>query len=548
MNKDKKISLVFIYTAYVFFLVGTLCGLIQGMVRGGQLELPSWLNYYKVLTTHGITLALLFTTYFIYGFFFAGIHRTLGDMTKGVRNTGWFGYWMMLVGTILAVIMVGSDQATVLYTFYAPLKASPYFYIGLALYVVGSWVSGIAMMVHYYSWKKRNKGALTPLFGHMTVGTIILWIVACLGVAATVLFQLIPWSFGLVDKIDILLSRTLFWYFGHPLVYFWLLPAYAYWYVSVPKIIGGKIFSDGLARLAFVMFLLFSIPVGFHHQLMEPGIAHGWKFIQVALTLMVVIPSLLTAFSMFATFESAGRNKGANGLLGWWKKLPYNDVRFLAPFIGMLFFIPAGIGGIINASYQLDEIVHNTLWIVGHFHITVGATVVMTFFGITFWLVPYLTGSKFTKEINALGIIQTILWTFGMFIMSTSMHALGFEGAPRRTAMMLYKDHPQAQEWFQGIIANHMYVPIGASFLFISSLIMIYTFIKMVHFSPKVAEEEVEEFPISETETTPDTPKILENWKLWTVVCFILIILAYGVPVWDMIQNSPIGSEGFKTW
>ena len=115
----------------------------------------------------------------------------------------------------------------------------------------------------------------------MSVVTMLLWQIATIGVAAEVLIQLIPWSFGWVDTINVLLSRTLFWYFGHPLVYFWLLPAYICWYVIIPKIIGGKIFSDALARLSFILFLLFSIPVGFHHQLMEPGISPLWKYIQV---------------------------------------------------------------------------------------------------------------------------------------------------------------------------------------------------------------------------------------------------------------------------
>jgi len=130
-SKDKQLAFAFISAAFLFFFIGTICGLLQGLVRGGVMELPNWLNYYKVLTTHGVSLALLFTTYFIYGFLFAGIHRTMGEMSAKVRATGWIGFWMMLAGTLLAVAMVSSDKATVLYTFYAPLKASPYFYIGL---------------------------------------------------------------------------------------------------------------------------------------------------------------------------------------------------------------------------------------------------------------------------------------------------------------------------------------------------------------------------------------------------------------------------------
>ena len=78
----------------------------------------------------------------------------------------------------------------------------------------------------------------------------------------------------------------------------------------------------------------------------------------------------MTAFSIFAIFETSGRKKGGVGLFGWLKKLPWTDVRFFAPFVGMLFFIPGGAGGIINASNQINAVVHNTIWVTGHFHIT----------------------------------------------------------------------------------------------------------------------------------------------------------------------------------
>ena len=166
----------------------------------------------------------------------------------------------------------------------------------------------------------------------MTAINNVMWIVCTIGVAATVLFQFIPWSLGWVDTINITLSRTLFWYFGHPLVYFWLLPAYMVWYVVIPKVLGGRGFSDNLARLAFVLFLFFSIPVGIHHQLVDPGIDAFWKGLQVVLTFMVIVPSLMTAFSMFAVFETYGRSQGAKGLLDWFKKLPWTDARFVLVF------------------------------------------------------------------------------------------------------------------------------------------------------------------------------------------------------------------------
>ncbi|GGF19646.1 cytochrome c oxidase subunit I [Halobacillus andaensis] len=543
---DRKVTQYNLGFAYIAFIIGTLCGLLQVFIRNDALQLPSWLDYYQVLTAHGVLLALVFTTFFIFAFFQAGMSRTLGSFGSKVVLWSWIGFWVTTLGTFLAVIMIVSGKASVLYTFYAPLQAHPIFYIGLALFVVGTWIQSFALIGHYRVWRKANKGELSPLFAFMTIATLILWIIACLGVVATVLFQFIPWSLGWVDGINVELSRSLFWYFGHPLVYFWLLPAYIAWYVIVPKIIGGKVFSDSLARMSFVLFILFSIPVGFHHQLTEPGIASFWKFLQTVLTFMVIIPSLMTAFSIFATFELRGRELGGKGLFGWVTKLPWKDVRFTSIFVAMFFFIPGGAGGIINASFQLNEVIHNTLWVVGHFHITVGTPVAMTFFGLTFWLIPYLSGRKFTKSLQKLAFLQVGTWAVGMLLMSTAQHLLGLLGAPRRTAYTGY-NHEQAQGWFEGLVSNHVTMAIGGSILFLSASLLVFIVIQLWWFAPYADENSKVEFPIAISDKER-TPKILENWKVWIGIAIVLIAVAYTVPLAEMIQHAPNGSTGFKTW
>ncbi|WP_186577849.1 b(o/a)3-type cytochrome-c oxidase subunit 1 [Aquibacillus kalidii] len=525
------------YVAFISLFIGGLMGLLQTLVRSGTLVLPFGISYYQLLTVHGVILALVLTTFFIIGFQFALMSKTVG-MSDKQRDSAWFGFWIMLFGTVTTAITILLGKANVLYTFYAPLKAYPTFYIGLALVVVGSWIGCFTNFRQLYVWKKKHPGEKSPLLAFMVVINMLLWFIATLGVAATVIIQLIPWSLGMVDTVNVLVSRTLFWYFGHPLVYFWLLPAYMAWYAIIPKIIGGKIFSDSLARLAFVLFLMFSIPVGFHHQLTEPGIDPVWKFIQVVLTFMVIIPSLLTAFSMFATFEVTGRSKGYTGLFGWLKGLPWKDVRFFAPMVGMITFIPAGTGGIINASNQMNQVVHNTIWVTGHFHLTVGTTVILTFFGISYWLIPSLTGRKLTKKINTLGMIQTIVWAFGMSIMSGSMHIAGLLGAPRRSSYSTYGGSEQATEWIGYQIAQ----AIGGSILFIGIILMVYIFFYMVFAAPKGQEE----FPIAEvSEDAEPTPKFLENWKLWIGITVALILFAYTIPFLDIIHHSPPGSPGF---
>src|SRR5690625_162886 len=467
--------------------------------------------------------------------------KTTGGYNKAELVLGWVGFWTMLVGTISAAIMILLNEATVLFTFYAPLQAHVIFYIGLALVIVGTWIIGFVIFKLHARFCKENPNVQTRLLSYMAVITMLMWQIASIGVAVTVIFQMIPWALGWVETIDVLLSRTLFWYFGHPLVYFWLLPAYMMWYAIMPKIIGGKIFSDSLARFTFILLLLFSIPVGFHHQLTEPGIDPFWKYIQVILTMVVVIPSMMTAFYMFATFEARGRELGAKGMFGWLKKMPWKDARFLAPFVGALFYIPGGAGGIINASNQMNQVVHNTIWVTGHFHLTAATTSMLTFFGIAYWLVPSVTGRKFTKSMNKLGILQTILWSVGMLIMSTAMHWQGLLGGPRRSAYSEYLGNADTAAWGPYQMAQ----AIGGSILFLGMIVMIIIFINLAFFAPKGEEE----YPIAEVANAAIMPpKVFENWKLWTAVTLALVLFAYTIPLIDIIQSAPPGAKGYKFW
>jgi len=540
-RKDGKLVVAHILVAFIALLIGGVAGLLQSMVRSGSLKLPFNIGYYELLTAHGVLMAIIFTTYFIIGFLYSGVSHTLGGKLLPIVNRmGWLGFALMTAGTALGVVMILTGKASVLYTFYAPLKASPYFYISLVFIVVGSWISGWGIFYQFKYWKKTHQGLTSPLFAFMAVVTFLMWQIATLGVAAEVLIQLIPWSFGWVETINVMLSRTLFWYFGHPLVYFWLMPAYMCWYVIIPKIIGGKIYSDALARLAFILLLLFSIPVGFHHQLMEPGISPFWKFLQVVLTFMVVVPSLMTAFSLFATFELNGRAKGAKGLFGWVRVMPWRDVRFFAPFMGMLIFIPAGAGGLINASNQMNAVIHNTLWVTGHFHLTVATSVALTFFGITYWLIPAVTGRVLTKRMNKLGIIQTVIWCVGMFFMSGAMHLSGLFGAPRRTAFTTYEGNADAMSWMPYYVG----MAIGGTVLFIGVLLMVYNVFALLK-----APQGATEYPIGETmEQAETTPAYLERWGVWISLSVVLILIAYSIPLMDMIMHPGVGSKGFVTW
>lgn len=541
LKSESKLVMAYMYVAFISLFIGATAGLLQTLERSGKFTLPSFISYYQILTVHGVILGLVLTTFFILGFMLSAQSKTTGGYNKTERCLAWTSFYVMLTGVIMATVMILMNEATVLYTFYAPLQAHVIFYIGLALVIVGSWIDGFVIFKRHARFRKENPGKRTPLLSYMAVITMLMWQIASIGVAVTVVGQTIPWALGWVDGINVLLSRTLFWYFGHPLVYFWLLPAYMMWYAIMPKIIGGKIFSDSLARFTFILLLLFSIPVGFHHQLTEPGIDPFWKYIQVILTMVVVVPSMMTAFSLFATFEARGRELGAKGLFGWVKKLPWKDARFFAPFVGMLFFIPGGAGGIINASNQMNQVIHNTIWVTGHFHLTAATSVMLTFFGIAYWLIPSLTGRQYTPAMNRLAILQTVLWAVGMTIMSTSMHWQGLLGAPRRSAYSEYLGNADTAAWGSYQIAQ----AVGGSILFIGMIVMLVIFINLAFFAPKGSTE----YPVAKVnKLEAQPPKVFENWPLWIGLTLALVLFAYTIPLIDIIQNAPPGAKGFKLW
>src|SRR5699024_1022343 len=406
--EDARLTLIYLFVSFLALLIGGFLGLIQGLERAGLIQMPSWFDYYQTLTAHGVLLILVFTTTFLVAYLYSGMSHTLGGLLPGVRKMGWAAFGMLIIGVILTSTTIVMGEASVLFTFYPPMQASPWFYIGLVFIVLGIWVAAFGVFINVANWRKRHRGQHVPLFSYVAVGIFVLLFFGTLVVTYEVL-SFIPSAFGWMEKINVMVSRTLFWSFGHTLVNVWYLTAVSAWYVAVPIIIGGRLFSDTLSRVVVFLLVILNIPGGFHHQIVDPGFSQGLKFMHVFMSLSIGFPSLMTAFAMFAVFERAGRRKGGKGLFGWFKKLPWGDARFLAPFIAMVAFIPGGAGGIAQTNNQLNQVVHNTLWVTGHFHLTVGTTVALTFFGIAYWLIPHLAKREFTPKMNKLGIIQTII-------------------------------------------------------------------------------------------------------------------------------------------
>ncbi len=537
MRSENRVVIAHVYTATAAIALGAIFGVFQGFSRAGALSAPAWFDYYRILTMHGVLMALVFTTFFITGLSLFVTYRAIPR--QRALAIGWIGWLVMLLGTAMAAVEILLGNATVLYTFYAPLKASPWFYIGATILVLGTWIVAYEIFENVLYWRKSNPGKPVPLVVFCAAATFVMWVVATLGVVAE-MAMLIPWAFGWVPKVNVLLTRLFFWYFGHPLVYFWIMGAYIIWYNIIPKRYGGNVFSDALTRLTFIMLILLSTPVGIHHEFMDPGISSVWKALFTVTTYGVVIPSFITAFAIFASFELAAIKQGRKGFIATVRSLPWNDPAFSGAAYGMLLFILGGFGGLVNASYSMDAVVHNTIWVVGHFHVTVGGPVALTFLGAAYWMIPRLTGRALWKPEWAL--MQTRLWFVGMLVMSFSMHFAGLLGAPRRTSVVTYGGAAAAAAWQPYMIA----AAAGGLLLFLAILMFVAVAVGTLLQNKKTESMEFEfAVPAMPAQATPGA---LQHLFRWGALALVLAVLVYAGPVGELVHAPGYSVAGMRTW
>ena len=521
MRNVERLCLAHFWVAFAAFVIACVLGTWQMWVRsplGAHLGTPE--QYFMSVTAHGVAMAYVLTTFFIMGFGYFVAVTALNRPLPG-KAWAWSAFWMSIAGVAMVLVPVALGKATVLFTFYPPLTASPWFYIGLVLVVVGSWVWCIVMLVAMRQWKRENPGQPVPLAMFATVANAVMWLWTTVGVAVQLLYQVIPASLGLVQTIDVGLSRTLFSWTLHAIVYFWLMPAYIAFYTMVPRAAGGRLYSDTMGRLTFILFLVYSLPVGMHHLMMDPEHGNATKFIQMLLTAFITIPTLLTIFTITASLEIAGRLRGGKGIFGWIAKLPWDRPAVLATGLAFVMLGFGGFGGLINMGYGMNAMVHNTSWVTAHFHLIFGGSVVIMYFAIAYEIWPRLTGREYASAAPLR--MQLWLWFIGMMVMTLPWHWTGLQGQSRRVANFNYAD-PIVAAWGPWVIVSL----VGGVILLVSSFLFAYN-LAALHRGRSVAISP-QRYALA-VHPPQRVPAALNGFGLWNVLVLVLMLLAYGFPL-----------------
>jgi len=449
---SKRLVLAHFWLAFATFGLALLLGEWQMYMRS---PLHAWLQnpeiYYRSVTAHGTVMGYVFPTLVAMGFGYAITELSLKKPLVG-RRWAWVGFGLLALGTVTALVPVSMGLASVLYTFYPPMVGNPFYYIGIVLVVVGSWIWVALMLINMRIWKRENPGRPVPLAMFANVAGSCLWGWTAVGAAIEILFQILPVALGFTSTIDAGLARVFFSWTLHAIVYFWLVPAYIAYYTIFPRAIGGRLYSDSMARISFILFLVVSMPIGIHHLFADPQVGSGFKFVHSVFTALVTIPTLLTIFTICASAEIASRLRGGKGPFGWVKALPWDRPIMLATAFSFVMLGFGGAGGIINMSYQMDSTIHNTQWITGHFHLIFAGAIVIMYFAIAYDLWPHLTG----RVLNSLRLMRAQLWLWfvGMIVLTFPWHYVGILGMPRRMAYFDYSDPAIAPEALSGAFGD----------------------------------------------------------------------------------------------
>jgi cytochrome c oxidase subunit I len=519
----RRLTLAHLWVAFAAFAVAAVLGVWQMWARS---PLPApYLTaqaYFTSVTAHGVSMAYVLTTFVVMGFGYYVAETALGRPLP-LPRLAWLGFALGIIGSVMAAVTIFAGNATVLFTFYPPLTASPFFYIGLVLVVVGSWIWCGLMLLAMLDFKRANPGVPVPLAMFATVANAVMWLWTTVGVAAELLFQVIPAAFGWNEAVDVGLSRTLFSWTLHAIVYFWLVPAYIAFYTMAPQAAGGRLYSDTMGRLTFILFLIYSLPVGMHHLFMDPQQSSAFKFLQMSFTALVAAPTLLTVFTISASMEIAGRLRGGRGYFGWIAALPWERPMVLAT--GMAFFMLwfGGGGGLINMSFGMNAMVHNTSWVTAHFHLIFGGTVVIMYFAIAYAIWPTLTNRMPVSLRHQR--LQLWLWFIGMMVMTLPWHYLGLQGQWRRVATFNYSD-PIIAGWGPWVIVSL----VGGIILLASALLFVWNLLEF-HRAGAVVATGLRPLYALAVHPPERVPAALNGFALWNVLVLVLMIAAYGYPI-----------------
>jgi cytochrome c oxidase subunit 1 len=455
----KRIGILYLVSTLFFFFVGMSLGFLMRLqMLSPHGELFKNADYYNALfTLHGVIMIFLFIIPAVpgsLGNFFMPI--MIGAKDVAFPRLNLLSWWLYVTGAVIALAsLFGSGLPDTGWTFYAPYSLRTHADIPMAVFGVfvlgfSSILTGINFITTMHRMRAPGMGWFQmPLFPWALYATSWVQVLATpvLGITMLLIFVERIFHVGIFNPAmggDPLLYQHLFWMYSHPAVYIMILPAMGLISEMIPTFAHRTIFGYTAIVWSSMGIALLGSLVWAHHMFTS-GLSDAAAMVFSLLTFLVAVPSAIKVFNWTATLY-----KGSIAL----------EPPMLYALSFIFLFSVGGLTGLILGALALNVMLHDTYFVVAHFHYVIFGGAAFAFFGALHYWLPKMFGRMYNRSAAYIG--WALLFT-GFNLLYFTMFVLGVMGMPRRYAFYL----PRFQ-------TPHVIATVG-SWIMIAGILVVFT-------------------------------------------------------------------------